>query len=433
MPGLITRGLAHAALAGILLMTAGMVHLARAWHRFAGRRREPRPFGQTRVLLVGSFYNENWFRSHALPLSKATGIGRVYVVTDKPFFAMKKIEYVSPSERLRRILGRSLARAWMVTVVAFRERPDYFMGYHIMPNALLCLVAGSWCSGQTIYQMTGGPVQMIGGGFGSENVLLRRLGRHSALLERAMIYIVKLFDCIVVRGEGATRFLRDCGVRSWIVTICGSVDVDRFIPNGHTPTYDLVMVGRHIEEKRPHLFVDLVARLRDVRPGIRAALVGDGPLTPALTDRVVRLGLSEHLAILGQRDDVEEVLAVSRLFVLTSKSEGLSIAMAEAMAAGLPVLAPDVGDLGELLVDQVNGLWIDLNDMESTAHAALALLDDPVRWERMSYAARAAACTRHAPLEIARRWDRLLEQMPGYTRLDSAAGEPASARSLDAA
>lgn len=399
---------AHIAVFAILAFTSVIVHLARPVRRIFRLRSPRREAGKIRLLLTGTFHNENWFRSHILPLSATKALERIYVVTDRPLFAVDKVSYACPPRWAVRAFGRTICRTALVFWVALRKRPDLLMGYHIMPNAVICLLAASVLGGRSIYQMTGGPIQIIGGGVGSENVLLCRLRRHSAILEKLLYHVVSLVDIVVVRGGRAEGFVRKHGLARQVAIVQGSVDTKRFCPNGRAKQYDLVLVARHIKEKQPHLFLETIEQLRRNRPAVRAALVGDGPLTEELKHQARRLGIEENVAFLGKLESVADVLAASRIFMLTSATEGFSIAMVEAMAAGLPVLAPPVGELTELLIDQENGIVINPQNVESTARQAAALLDDPRLLRNMSVAARERAVQYNSVPAVARRWDRTL-------------------------
>jgi glycosyltransferase involved in cell wall biosynthesis len=107
--------------------------------------------------------------------------------------------------------------------------------------------------------------------------------------------------------------------------------------------------------------------------------------------RARSLDVEAHVAFRGRQDEVAADLGRARVFVLTSRSEGLSIAMAEAMMAGAVPVVADVGDLGDLVRDGENGYLVDVDDLPRFRECARRLLAEPVLWERLSRAARASA------------------------------------------
>jgi len=115
-------------------------------------------------------------------------------------------------------------------------------------------------------------------------------------------------------------------------------------------------VARLTEAKALHVLIEAVAALRARHPRLRLVLVGDGPLRPALEETVRRLGCADTVVFLGERDDVADLLGVFDVYAMSSLWEGVGRAMTEAMLAGRPVVATDVGGVGELVVDGETGL-----------------------------------------------------------------------------
>src|SRR5690606_39805093 len=89
--------------------------------------------------------------------------------------------------------------------------------------------------------------------------------------------------------------------------------------------------------------VDGFARVRDELPDACLILIGDGPCRDAIEKRIREAGLADRIRLLGRRPDIDKLLSALDLFVLASDTEGLSNAILEAQACGLPVIATDVG------------------------------------------------------------------------------------------
>lgn len=157
-----------------------------------------------------------------------------------------------------------------------------------------------------------------------------------------------------------------------------------------------VAVGRLVAEKR----VDLVLRALGglCRSGLDCGLVvlGDGPERARLTALAGALGLSGRVRFLGLRPDVAAILAQADVYVSASRVEGLSLALLEAMAAGLPVVATAVGDT-VAAVDAASGILVPPDDPDALAAAMAALARDPPRRRACGAVARARARAAHAP------------------------------------
>jgi len=364
-----------------------------------------------RLILTGTFYHERWFRSHLTPLSRS-GIEEIIVVCDEPRTALAKVRYCCPPRWVSRVFGRAAAKAAWMIAAGVKHPADLFMGYHFFPGALTALVAAGLCGGRSCYQSTGGPIEVLGGGFGNENPFMSRLASSSAVLESLAMRLIRRFDCVVVRGGIARRFFADTRASVHVAVIPGSVNGDGTDAIDER-TLDMVFVGRLTEIKQPLQFVEIVAKVKAARPTVRAAVVGDGPLLSSARQLADRLGVSDCIEFMGRRDDVDAIVARAKVFVLTSRSEGLSIALAEAMSRGLPAVVANVGELSALVEDDRTGWLIEPNDIDAYAQRIVGLLDDEARWSAFSQAARRAARDLTGVDNVARRWDACFERLQG--------------------
>ena len=112
--------------------------------------------------------------------------------------------------------------------------------------------------------------------------------------------------------------------------------------------------------------------------------VGRGPLEPELRAMHAQLGLGDRFQLLGHRPDAVRVMSAFDVFCLPSHYEGLPVALMEAVALGLPVVATRVGGLAELVTDGREAVLVPPRRPEQLAEALLALLRDPSRRAEMS-------------------------------------------------
>jgi len=141
-------------------------------------------------------------------------------------------------------------------------------------------------------------------------------------------------------------------------------------------------------------YEDLLSAARlaaDVTQNLYFVSVGQGVQEQELKQRHRDLGLGDRFRFLGHRTDVMEILAASDLFVMSSRFEGFPVAVMEAMAAGLPVVATSVGGLPDAVTMGVDGILTPPADPNALAEAVLRLAKDPEERRRMSRAASKAA------------------------------------------
>ena len=118
---------------------------------------------------------------------------------------------------------------------------------------------------------------------------------------------------------------------------------------------------------------------------------GTGELREQAKKQIAESGLEDNVHLLGFRKDVPDLLKCFDIFVLSSISEGLPLSVVEAMGAGLPIVATDVGGLPELVDDGKNGFLVPTRDSEKLADALLTLLRDNDLRDKMGKASREIA------------------------------------------
>ncbi len=154
---------------------------------------------------------------------------------------------------------------------------------------------------------------------------------------------------------------------------------------GGTPAR-IIMVARFQEPKDHETAIRCVARLKPDSCVLR--FVGSGPLMSEAVELASELQVSDQVEFLGDSLDVPELLADSDIFVLFSRHEGLPISILEAMRAGLPVIASDVGGISEEVEDHLSGLLVPNGDLDKAANAVRLLVDDVELRQQMGEAGR---------------------------------------------
>ena len=188
------------------------------------------------------------------------------------------------------------------------------------------------------------------------------------------------------------------------------------------PTIVCVAVMR--PEKGHDVLLRAFESVRHAVPRARLVLVGSGPCRESLEAavRLDDLGDSVHFA--GRVPDIWAYLRDADVFALASRNEALGIAIMEAMAAGLPVIAPAVGGIPELVERGVTGELFAAGDHDGLARHLIDLLSSPERRQKMSAAAQLAAQAMHmseSKREYFELYDELIERQPRGGTLRSGA------------
>jgi glycosyltransferase involved in cell wall biosynthesis len=146
------------------------------------------------------------------------------------------------------------------------------------------------------------------------------------------------------------------------------------------PIGDLVTVGSLLHAKNHRFLLDVLAEAQKAGRSLTLDVFGEGPLKKDLLQQARRLGLSEQIRLRGFRPDVRELLPRYRAYVHASYFESQSLAIIEAMAAGLPVVTGKVGGISELCDDGVEARFWSLDHPAQAAATLIDLLDcEPAR------------------------------------------------------
>ncbi len=172
---------------------------------------------------------------------------------------------------------------------------------------------------------------------------------------------------------------------------CG-VDPDEYRMRRHVGRGSrLLFTGRLSEMKGIPILLEAVARLLDSWPELILDLAGDGPDRSVIEMQIRRLGIANHVRVLGYRssEQVRDLLHDADVFVLPSFAEGVPVVLMEAMASGVPVIATRIAGIPELVEDGVCGLLTPPGDADSLLAAIERLLADGALRERFAHAGRA--------------------------------------------
>lgn len=202
------------------------------------------------------------------------------------------------------------------------------------------------------------------------------------------------FKALVQLGRPVTHrllccstYIRDATIRDFGLnpaetrTVYNACDLDRFLLKEprllHHPLPRAGMVARLEAHKDQPTLIQAIALLRDQGTKVEAWLIGEGSRRSALEQLIQQLQLSGQVRLLGMRRDIASLLGELDLFVFAAKpDEGFGIALAEAMAAGVPIVATDVGACREILADGQCGLLVPPANPAALAKGILDVLSD---------------------------------------------------------
>lgn len=217
--------------------------------------------------------------------------------------------------------------------------------------------------------------------------------------------LVPLADVMIANAQA----VRDSDMAKLLVhpayeVIYNGVDTKRFLPiDPHQvrqarrslglPENSPVIgtVGRFDPQKDYKTWLRMAYQVRSSIPNAHFVIVGDGELRPAINAWIVELGLENNVMLLDSRSDIERIMPLFDVFVLSSTYEGLPNVVLEAMACGLPVVATAVDGTVELVHHHVTGILVAPGDAGGLTEAVLDILANPEQARAMGQAGRSHA------------------------------------------
>lgn len=156
----------------------------------------------------------------------------------------------------------------------------------------------------------------------------------------------------------------------------------------------VLVVARLVPAKGQQFAIEALAQWLPQLGNVRLVLAGAGPDREKLVQLADKLGVATHLSLLGERNDVPDLLAAADIYLQPSIKEGFCIAFLEAMATGLPCIGTRTGAIPNMVEPGVNGLLIEPGDVQAIADAVLSIATDADRRRDFSRAAIVTAQTR---------------------------------------
>ena len=223
--------------------------------------------------------------------------------------------------------------------------------------------------------------------------------------------LLRSADRVIAVSQAVAESLRRNGVidSSKITVVHNGIDIGRFdgsVARSNELSIVIGTVGHLAPIKGQDIFLRAAALISARRPEVRFVVIGEDK-SPQMDHRrsleglIAELGLSGIVTMPGWRDDMPAVLSSLTLFVSAARSEPFGLAIVEAMAAGLPVIATASEGAMEIIEDGFSGKLIPVDDPEALAAAINDLLDNPLERSRLGHNARLAARQRYSLARMA--------------------------------
>ena len=272
-----------------------------------------------------------------------------------------------------------LALASTMVDVILNHDLDLIHAHYAIPHA-----SAAYTAKQIVKQKTGRSVPVITTLHGTDITLVGK----DKTYEPVVTFSINESDSITAVSENLkAETYKHFDIKKEIEVIHNFVDVHRY--NKKPVSAFRQVIAPHNERIIIHASnfrkIKRIDNVMDIFKNIHAALpskllmVGDGPERPLAEDLTRQYGLEADVRFLGKQEQMEEILAVSDVFLLPSEYESFGLAALEAMAASTVVISSDAGGLNEINIDGVTGYTSPVGDVEAMSKNAIELLKDETK------------------------------------------------------
>lgn len=293
--------------------------------------------------------------------------------------------------------GRPWAQ-WRELVGFFRTlRPDVVHTHNAYPHFYGTLAA-RWCRVPVVINTRHG----------------RRIG--TTRKSRTWFWLAGLMAdrVVAVSDDSANLCHADSALpRRRIARIWNGIDLGRFTFRGPASDPVAISVARLSPEKDFPTLVRAVALAAEVVPELKLKIVGDGPERGKIEQAIAETGQSERIELLGERQDIPDLLATAGFFATATLTEGISLTLLEAMACGLPVLATQVGGNPEVVDEGVTGYLVPSADVDALAAGLIRMVQSQARWSVLGQAGRRRVEQHFTNTQMVGSYERLYEELLG--------------------
>ncbi len=269
---------------------------------------------------------------------------------------------------------------------------DLLHVHYAIPHA-----SAAYMAKQIVKQKTGRSIPVITTLHGTDITLVGK----DKMYEPVVTFSINESDAITAVSENLREeTFKNFAITKEIDVIYNFVDVARF--NKKPIDAFRKVIAPHGEKILMHAsnfrkvkrIVDVISIFGNVRKAMPAKLlmVGDGPERHAAEEQARTLGIEEDIRFLGKQEQMEDILAVSDVFLLPSEYESFGLAALEAMAAKAVVISTNAGGLAEINIQSVTGFMANVGDVKAMSDFAIQLLRDDEQLAKMKEAAYQQAC-----------------------------------------
>lgn len=320
--------------------------------------------------------------SKIIPFANTGYFKNIYIFRENPGMEIENAKYITIPKWLKRIKITKVRKIFIriyepiqLLKYGLKCKPDYINGIFTIPKGINACIISKIIKTKSIISVIGGKVEID-------------TYRKPMFVWKAInLFFLRKTNIITTKGDVVSNYLIYNNIHKLkIFTFNGFIDTKKYSMGiNQKKDIDLLFVGTFRNLKGPDRVVKIISKLHNNFPNIKAIFLGNGYLFDKVKAEIDKLGLSNNIFLKGYRTDTYLFYQRAKVLVMPSRSEGLSMAMLEAMACGCVPIVSNVGNMTDAAFDGINSFVIDdYMDIDSFVDKIQFLLENPDKRDEMA-------------------------------------------------
>jgi glycosyltransferase involved in cell wall biosynthesis len=339
------------------------------------------------------------FEPKFYPLIEMERISSIHILRKTSGPELDKLQYHLLPSLTKFKIGNAIISPFKLIFLIQKIKPDFILSYHIIPHAFFAYFASLLTGKPFIVGQTGG--------------LIQKQCEKNWLLKFWVVSVLKKATFLNVPGEFSKRYWIKNGINPQKINILHSViDTSKFYNLQRTKEFDFIFVGALIKRKRVDKIIKSFSFLHkenlENANTPKLLIVGAGPEETNLKDLCKKLNLiiNRDVIFFGFSKDIVNLLNKSKIFVMASETEGLPVALMEAMACELTVIAPDVDNIKQA-VNIHNGFLLENSHVSNLTEIMKTAFLNYEKHVDLRVNARKTIIDEHSVKSAQKKWDKI--------------------------
>lgn len=316
-----------------------------------------------------------------VPFIKLNYFDKVFIFSEDKGFEIDGANYITIPKWIRNIridkIKKLIIRIYepvQLYCYTLKYKPEYINGIFTIPKGLNAFIVGKLTNTKSIISVIGGTVE------------IDTYKKPKFFWKNLNIYMLKHAEIVTTKGRKVTNYSIQNGInKKKIFEFAGFVDTKLFSHKDSYRDIDVLFVGTFRRLKGPDRIVKMVDKVSNLYPNIKAEFLGKGYLFNEVKAMIKKMNLEDNITLQGYRKDTYKFYSRAKTLVMPSRSEGLSMAMLEAMAFGCVPIVSNVGNMTDAAFDGINSFVIDdYMDIDSFVDKIQFLLENPDKRDEMA-------------------------------------------------